>query len=48
MADSHPRLVVFVHGWSVTDTYGGSPDRLVAESRAASLSLVVKQIYLSG
>lgn len=48
MADSHPRLIVFVHGWSVTntDTYGGLPDRLVAEARAAGLSLVVKQIYL--
>lgn len=48
MADPHPRLVVFVHGWSVThtDTYGGLPDRLVEESQAAGLSLVVKQIYL--
>ena len=47
MTDS-PRLIVFVHGWSVThtDTYGGLPERLVAESKAAGLSLVVKQIYL--
>jgi len=48
MADPFPRVVVFVHGWSVshTDTYGGLPERLVAESRAVGLSLVVKQIYL--
>ncbi len=48
MANPHPRLVVFVHGWSVThtNTYGGLPERLVAESRAAGLQLVVKQIYL--
>ena len=48
MAELCPRLVVFVHGWSVThtNTYGGLPDRLVAESRAAGLSLVVRQIYL--
>lgn len=47
MTDS-PRLVVFVHGWSVThtDTYGGLPERLVAEGEAAGLPLVVKQIYL--
>lgn len=48
MANPHPRLVVFVHGWSVThtNTYGGLPERLVAESQAAGLQLVVKQIYL--
>ena len=48
MTDPNPRVVVFVHGWSVThtDTYGGLPERLVAESSAVGLSLVVKQIYL--
>ena len=48
MADTYPRLIVFVHGWSVThtDTYGGLPDRLVAEGQAAGLQLVVKQVYL--
>ena len=30
------RVVVFVHGWSVThtDTYGGLPERLAAEAEA--------------
>lgn len=48
MSDAHPRLVVFVHGWSVThtDTYGGLPERLVAEAKAAGLSLTVRQIWL--
>ncbi len=48
MANSSPRLVVFVHGWSVThtDTYGGLPERIAAEYKAAGLQLVVKQIYL--
>lgn len=48
MPGSRPRLIVFVHGWSVTntDTYGGLPERLVAESRAAGFPLAVRQIFL--
>lgn len=42
------RLVVFVHGWSVTntDTYGGLPERLVAESAAFGVPITVKEIFL--
>jgi hypothetical protein len=49
MSNVVPRLVVFVHGWSVThtNTYGGLPDRLVAEAQAVGLDLLVKHIYLS-
>ncbi len=45
---SNPRLLVFVHGWSVThtDTYGGLPERLAAESKAAGIALTVRQIFL--
>ncbi len=40
--------MVFVHGWSVTNTntYGRLPDRLRAEATSAGLDLVVKDIYL--
>ncbi len=40
--------VVFVHGWSVTDTatYGGLPLRLRNEARAAGMEIQVKQIFL--
>ncbi len=48
MNDSPPKLVVFVHGWSVThtDTYGGLPERLAAEGRAAGVPIAVRQIWL--
>lgn len=44
----NPQLVVFVHGWSVThtNTYGGLPERLAAESKAAGLPIAVRQIWL--
>jgi hypothetical protein len=46
MAD---RIVLFVHGWSVTHTnaYGELPERLISEAkRDPSLALDVKHIYL--
>jgi hypothetical protein len=41
-------LVVFVHGWSVTntDTYGGLPQAL-ANNAPASLDVTVKHLYLA-
>ena len=41
-------LVVFVHGWSVTstDTYGGLPQRLAAESADHRLAITVKEVFL--
>ena len=43
-----PVDLVFVHGWSVTntDTYGGLPDRLVNEGRKHGLRLQKRHIYL--
>ncbi len=47
MSDT-PRLVIFVHGWSVsnTDTYGEFPDRLQTEAEAHGLELDIHQIWL--
>jgi hypothetical protein len=41
-------VVVFVHGWSVTntDTYGGLPARLRNEAKARGMDLTIKQIFL--
>lgn len=41
-------VVVFVHGWSVTNTntYGGLPARLRNEAAAQGLDLKIKQIFL--
>lgn len=41
-------LLVFVHGWSVTntDTYGGLPERLRVEAEAAGISIQIKEIFL--
>jgi hypothetical protein len=41
-------VIVFVHGWSVTntDTYGGLPDRLRAEAAAQGIAVQIKNIYL--
>lgn len=41
-------IVVFVHGWSVTDTdtYGSLPQRLQQEAAAAGLSLQLTEIFL--
>ncbi len=41
-------VVVFVHGWSVTNTntYGGLPDRLRDAARKANIDIVIKDIYL--
>ncbi len=41
-------ILVFVHGWSVThtETYGGLPERLKAEAKAAGINITVKEIYL--
>ncbi|MEN7341292.1 MAG: phospholipase [Pseudomonadota bacterium] len=40
--------VIFVHGWSVTntDTYGGLPVRLRNEAQSRNLALDVRHIYL--
>lgn len=41
-------VVVFVHGWSVTNTntYGGLPIRLRDEAAAAGIAIQVKEIFL--
>jgi hypothetical protein len=41
-------IVVFVHGWSVTnlDTYGELPLRLRDEARREGLQIVIKEIFL--
>ena len=41
-------IVVFVHGWSVTnlDTYGGLPTRLSAEAKALGIDIQLEEIYL--
>ncbi|MEM6819108.1 MAG: phospholipase [Pseudomonadota bacterium] len=41
-------LLVFVHGWSVTNTntYGGLPDRLRNEAKAAGLGIEFRHVYL--
>lgn len=41
-------VVVFVHGWSVTntDTYGGLPARLRAEAAALGINIQIQEIYL--
>jgi len=44
------RIVLFVHGWSVThtDTYGSLPQRLKSEARSnAQLNIDVRNLYLS-
>lgn len=40
--------LVFVHGWSVTNTntYGSLPERLRAEASAAGVDVLVKEIFL--
>ncbi len=42
-------IVVFVHGWSVTDTetYGELPEALAARASMHGISLDIKQIWLS-
>ena len=49
MSRSQRRVVVFVHGWSVshTKTYGGLPERLISEAADAGLDLDVQEIFLS-
>lgn len=44
-----PATVVFVHGWSVTntDTYGELPQRLAAEAQAAGIPLAIEHLWLS-
>lgn len=41
-------VLVFVHGWSVTntDTYGGLPERLRSEAIAAGMDVVLKEVFL--
>ena len=41
-------VVVFVHGWSVTNTntYGGLPARLRNEAKTLGLDLTIKEIFL--
>lgn len=45
----YPSTIVFVHGWSVTntDTYGGLPERLAAEAAAAGRTLKVRDLQLA-
>ena len=47
MADRNTFLV-FVHGWSVTntDTYGGLPARLRNEARSRNIGLSIKHLFL--
>ena len=42
------KIIVFVHGYSVTHTrtYGGLPERLAAEARGAGLNITVREIFL--
>lgn len=42
------KIIVFVHGYSVTHTrtYGGLPQRLAAEARRAGLEITVREIFL--
>jgi hypothetical protein len=42
------KVVVFVHGWSVTntDTYGGLPVRLRESAKAAGIDIQVEEIFL--
>lgn len=46
---AYPTTLVFVHGWSVahTNTYGGLPQRLAAESAAAGHKLKVRDLRLA-
>ena len=48
MTESKDVVVVFVHGWSVTDTdtYGGLPHRLSAEANSNGLNIRVEHIRL--
>lgn len=49
MANENTRIVIFVHGWSVTNTntYGQFPDRLRAEARRhAGIDIDVRNIWL--
>lgn len=41
-------VIVFVHGWSVTntDTYGGLPVRLRAEAEALKLNVRIEELFL--
>lgn len=41
-------VLVFVHGWSVTNTstYGALPERLRIEASAAGMDILVKEIFL--
>lgn len=45
MAD---QTVIFVHGWSVTDTstYGGLPERLRLEAALQGITILVEEIFL--
>ncbi len=42
------KVVVFVHGWSVTntDTYGGLPVRLREQAKAAGIDVQIEEIFL--
>jgi hypothetical protein len=45
MAD---QIVIFVHGWSVTntETYGGLPERLRLEAALQGMNIQVEEIFL--
>ena len=42
-------LLVFVHGWSVTNTptYGGLPQALAANARSAGVEIEIQHLYLA-
>ena len=48
MPQGEKKVVVFVHGWSVshTKTYGGLPERLHREAAEVGLDIAVREIYL--
>jgi hypothetical protein len=41
-------VLVFVHGWSVTntDTYGDLPERIKLEAKQAGINVLIKEIFL--
>lgn len=43
------KIVVFVHGWSVshTNTFGKLPERLINECKSIGIDITVKEIFLS-
>jgi hypothetical protein len=44
----NPKVVVFIHGWSVrnTDSYGKLPERLAAEAQKIGMPIDIQHLYL--